>query len=324
METREGQRPHAIAQRWDPDAFKFAEPKRAASADESADHAWLAKLQTEIAQFDLTTHVAELELKGYTVIPPERAAPAGFMERLRHGITELAARRLGAAPDLAHGSNLSGANGRGSTFNFALLEGPIFEEALMNPVVLAMATSLLGYSCNLWLSAAALKPADDVALTIHADNPPWQPDPWPAYAQVCNVTYAVSDYTVEGGCICFVPGSHRLGRRPTPAEARDYRNPALEPATAAAGSLIVFHGNTWHGAFPRKNPGTRMSLILAFNRMYIEAQEDYRDAVTDDMLARNAERFATLMRMRDPAPYRQEGFHRRFTTMATAGRSLHA
>ncbi len=324
MDTHDAADAPATEGGWDPDTFRFVDQSNRTDGVAEGDQTWLEQLNGDLERLDLMTHAAELELKGYTVIPPHRSAPPGFNDRLRQAIVDLATRRLGETPDLEGGANLSGSTGRGSTFGFAVLEDPVFEQALMNPVVLTMITSLLGYSCNLWLSAAAIKPVEDTALTIHADNPPWQPDPWPAYAQVCNVTYAVTDYTVEAGCICFVPGSHRLGRRPTRSESVDYRNPALEPAIAPAGSLIVFHGNTWHGAFPRRQAGTRMSLILAFSRMYIEAQEDYRNGVTDDMLRRNPERFATLMRLRDPSPYGREGPHARYTTMAPAGKSLYS
>jgi hypothetical protein len=294
-------------------------------ADETmSDPRWADRVHEDLARFDLLSNVAELELKGYTIIPPGKAAPAGFNRHLHQAIVDLATRRLGEPPDVATGTNLAGRPGRGANFGFAVLEDPVFEEALMNPVVLAMVTYLLGFSCNLWLSAAAVKPAGDTPLTIHADNPPWQPDPWPAYAQVCNVTYAVSDYSMEEGCICFVPGSHRLGRRPTRDEATDFNNPALEPAIAPAGSLIVFHGNTWHGAFPRRHPGSRLSLILAFCRMYIEAQEDYRNQVTDEMVLRNPDRFATLMRLRNPAPYGPDGPDLRHGDPAPGGRSLHS
>ena len=32
------------------------------------------------------------------------------------------------------------------------------------------------------------------------------------------------------------------------------------PVEAAAGSLIVWHGNTWHGAYPKETDGLRMNV----------------------------------------------------------------
>jgi ectoine hydroxylase-related dioxygenase (phytanoyl-CoA dioxygenase family) len=44
-----------------------------------------------------------------------------------------------------------------------------------------------------------------------------------------------------------------------PSKVTDHRSAVA--VEAPAGSLIVFHGNTWHGALPRRRPGYRFTLI---------------------------------------------------------------
>jgi ectoine hydroxylase-related dioxygenase (phytanoyl-CoA dioxygenase family) len=62
-----------------------------------------------------------------------------------------------------------------------------------------------------------------------------------------------------------------------------------------AGSMIFWGGNTWHGAFARKNPGLRINLIIAMFRPHMRPQEPYRENVTQEILDANPPRFATLM-----------------------------
>jgi hypothetical protein len=49
--------------------------------------------------------------------------------------------------------------------------------------------------------------------------------------------------------------------------------------------MILYHGNTWHGAYRRETPGVRLNLSVAMCRNHI---------VTQEMLARNNERFAYI------------------------------
>ena len=49
------------------------------------------------------------------------------------------------------------------------------------------------------------------------------------------------------------------------------------PVEAPAGSLIVFHGATWHGAFPRMTPGMRLSIANYFRHYMILPQDDIKN-----------------------------------------------
>ncbi|MCY3796083.1 MAG: phytanoyl-CoA dioxygenase family protein, partial [Gammaproteobacteria bacterium] len=222
----------------------------------------------DIEALRLTNHVAELDSFGLTVIPPEQAGPPGLAERLRDAVLRMAERRYGVAPDVATGAShakLPATAGQaGEAWMWRILfEDPVFEEALMNPVGLTLMTYLLGYSAKLSNSSAMIKgpvpPAGSndppKPLGLHSDNR-GLPAPFPSFAQVAAVTWALTDYTLEIGAVGYLPGSHKLCRQPTPNECLD----AVVPVEAAAGSLIVWHGNTWHAPFPRRAPGLRMSM----------------------------------------------------------------
>ena len=72
------------------------------------------------------------------------------------------------------------------------------------------------------------------------------------------------------------------------------------PIEAPAGSLVVWNGNMWRGAFPRQTDGLRVNLTTYFMRDYLLPQEDYRSTVTQEILDRNPKRFATLVGLGNP------------------------
>jgi ectoine hydroxylase-related dioxygenase (phytanoyl-CoA dioxygenase family) len=76
------------------------------------------------------------------------------------------------------------------------------------------------------------------------------------------------------------------------------------PVEAPAGAAIVFHGNTWHGAFSRTAPGLRLTLSTLFSRMYMRPQERYDEILGDEVIDRNPPRFRTLVGRDVPTGWR--------------------
>lgn len=267
-----------------------------------------------VVALGLEQHAAELDERGLTIIPPERAAPAGLVDRLLARVTELATDANGGVrPDFEHGTTHDDiASPGGQVLGRLLAEGPVFEEAMLNPVVQAMARHALGDDLALFTARSILKGPGVLPLFLHVDQRV-NPIPRPL---LCNATYLLSDYSRENGALCFVPGSHRLMRDPRGGENFSYggltfvdalaRVEAGEPVTvtdapeivaveAPKGSLVVWHGNTWHGAHNRTAPGLRVNLILVFADMFLRPQEPYPDCVPDEAFARHDERFARLL-----------------------------
>jgi hypothetical protein len=244
----------------------------------------------ELRRLDLVEHIAELEANGLTVVPPEKVAPPGFVKRLRDTVVEVAERRTGERIDVDGTTEAVFAGGFGRQMFYLLFEDDVFQEAVMNPTALALATYLLGESCILSNTLAGLKGPGGSDLPLHCDNV-MIPAPFPPYAQVGNVTWALTDYGPGSGQLQYVPGSHRFGRHPAPGEGMD----SLVPVHAEAGSIVFWHGNTWHAAAARTDPGLRINLIVAMMRPYLRPQEAYKEHVTPEVLANNPPRFAQLV-----------------------------
>jgi ectoine hydroxylase-related dioxygenase (phytanoyl-CoA dioxygenase family) len=267
--------------------------------DELVDRA-MARTREAIAVLGLEKQAFDLDTLGYTVLTPTELDAGDLALRLREALLDIAAEKAGGVrPDL-HGGGVAGgrtAVGQGQFLHHVLFKNRVFEEALLNPRVLALSTYLLGESCVLSSMNAMIKSAGPDNLELHTDQV-GTPAPFPAYAQVANATWALTDYSKDDGSISFVPGSHRLCRHPTRREAIDQS--LAVPVTAPAGSLIVWHGNTWHGAFARRTPGLRVNLMTYFCRWYLLPQALYRQTVPREILDRNPDRFAVLMGRRNP------------------------
>ena len=267
----------------------------------------LASAWEEIRHLGLEAYVADLDAHGYTAIPPEIACPDGLAERMLEAALDVGERRNGVRPDLEGGTTHAGWKGRFAAFSdddgdspigdlmqSLLFEDRVFEEALMNPVLLAMATYLCGYSVVLSSMGCFMKGPNVSTFTLHSDTP--LPAPLPPQALVCNLTYVLTDFNRENGSTAFVPGSHKWCRNPLGTEAvvGEGGNPAAVPVECPAGSLLVWHGNTWHGAFNRTAPGLRVSVVVYMVRPFIRTQEGLVGKIPQEMLDRNSPRFAIL------------------------------
>lgn len=280
------------------DQPSFTDPTSAAARSRAIDPRYSLPISPdaeavwdEIGRLDLAYNVAELEVRGFTVIPPEKVASPKFTAQLRAKILEVSERRSGVRPDVETGATHTGSNNPfGQLMAYMLFEDPIFQEAMLNPVGLALTTYMLGKNAIASNCIALVKGPGAVDLNLHADHV-LMTSPFPHHPHVCNVTFALSDYSEENGGLCFVPGSHRHYRAPAPMEGLDQR----VAINAPAGSMIFWGGSTWHGAFARRAPGLRINLLIAMMRPNMRPQEAYRENVTQAQLDRNPPRFATLM-----------------------------
>ena len=268
----------------------------------------------------LALYVAELENYGYTVIPLRLAGCQDILDSiLEMGARISKDRNDGVEADFATGSSHKDkAYPTGQQLFYLLGEDGLFQQAMMNPVVLGFVRYMLNEPI-ISSGSLSLKGPGVVALPLHKDQ---SIDPIPR-SLVCNTTYLLSDYDRDNGALCFVPGSHKFMRPPeehenfsydgvSPAQASaqimtahvrgDPLNelavidsPGIEVVEAEKGSLVVWHGNTWHGAVPRTTPGLRANLIYYWCTAALLPQEPYRSRLSDDVVAANGDAFAKLI-----------------------------
>jgi hypothetical protein len=257
----------------------------------------------EIERLGLERNATELEWNGFTVLLPEQVGPPEFHHALRDDIARLSEKRTGRSVELDDGQSHAGLQSPFGSVQMdmgaLLLESELIEKAIMNETVLAVITYLLGESCLLSHLGSLIKGPGTEYMPLHADqNVIGAPAPWPLFAQQANATWCLTDYSEENGSTVFVAGSHKLCRPPTYEEATNLA--LFEPVECPEGSVLIWHGNTWHGSVPRRTQGVRVNLTTYFTRWYSVQAEPLAPRITREMLARNPERFAVLTGVSKP------------------------
>jgi len=280
----------------------------------------LNDIYREIRAQGLETNLAELEAYGFTVV--EGALSREQVEYMRGRIIEISEQRLGRKLDLEDETD----HAETEFIPFLLYKDERFKEAVANPKTLPLITYLLGKHCILSSLGCHLKGPGGKGLPLHSDTGNGVPEPFSAYSHVANCNYALTDYTEEGGCLAMVPGSHRHFRQPTRWETGlegNHRYEHVIPIEVPAGSAIIWHGNTWHGSFPRKRPGLRVNLSNYYCREYMAPQEDYRNTVPEGFLVPGEDdRLATLLGARLAYGWTEEGPLRLFKRKAEQAKTF--
>lgn len=262
-----------------------------------------------IRELGLESHVTELNTYGFTVVPPEKVADREFFLNIRDTVLRICKERTGFEFQLDK-------NGEFGTYKaqpqsdgqfllfYLLMADPIFEKWILNPALYTLIDYLMGGQQQLSSLTSFVKwKGERQGLGLHSDSPPDRDGHLPACSDVANAAYCLTDYTLENGAIAMVPGSHRYCRQPRAGEGE--KNAV--PVEAEAGSLIAWHGNTWHGAFPKKTEGLRLNVTSYHCHRRLKTQEAYQWRVTQEMLDRNPTEFARLVAADDHMGWDERG-----------------
>ena len=292
------------------------------------------RLSEEVKRLGLERYVLELESDGLTIVPPE---VTGVTRELLDRCTEAL---LGRFTEMTGGCPITVADGPqaklawpdGAHAGLGGEDGPeptqmIIQQTLqlhrslrdlaVNPIVDALIDHLIGSGIELRgrrgkarrLSSgnAFVKWQGDYGygetLGLHCDQGA-NPLPWGTAALTANATWCLTEYTKEGGALAYVPGSHRSNGHPVqPRAARQAR-----AAEAPRGSVIIFPGTTWHGAFPKKTPGLRLNAVTYYRHAAVLPQENVsvtmRDAPWED--CDHPEVMRELLGLDDRFPYLEQ------------------
>lgn len=251
-----------------------------------------------IRELGLERHAMELQLLGYTIVEPEKVAELSISDRALQRTLEIVEERLPLRCDLATGftatsselgADASDASPFGLSLTHVLCEDRVYEEILLNRALEALTNVCVGTNATLYTYSAFVKGPGSPPLPLHCDH--HLPEPHPAAAYRCTAIWLLTDFSGDNGATVIVPGSHRTARQPMSNEGVD-KQIVIQ---ALRGSLVVFHGSTWHGALARTQAGLRVSLHIQFTRHFMHTSEAFRGNAPEHVLARNPERFQWLV-----------------------------
>ena len=139
-------------------------------------------------------------------------------------------------------------------------------------------------------------------LGLHCDQG-MNPLPWGHTALTSNATWCLTDYTEEDGALAYVPGSHRSNAHPGP-NSREQAVPAVCPK----GSVIIWPGSTWHGAYPKNTPGLRLNAVVYYRHQSVLPQENLKVTMKNEAWSdcANPKLMKELIGFKDKFPYEEQ------------------
>jgi ectoine hydroxylase-related dioxygenase (phytanoyl-CoA dioxygenase family) len=153
---------------------------------------------------------------------------------------------------------------------FRLHRRPLFREFLESPAVVAVVTEMLGPNVDCFLSQFIFK-------NPGAWGQPWHQDsyyfPFTPARPIVGLWLAVTEATLENGCLHVMPGSHREpvhehvpDRRPNAnygyVEIVDHDMTAAMPVLLQPGDLLVFDSHLMHRSTDNVSTGIRAAMVF--------------------------------------------------------------
>lgn len=89
------------------------------------------------------------------------------------------------------------------------------------------------------------------------------------------VFYFLADVPADGGCLSFLPGSHKLRNDQLPRAEKPEDMPGHVRMSVPAGTAVAFHGSTYHSALNNYSAVTRRSIIYNYAPMFLRTWPGY-------------------------------------------------
>ncbi|MCY4142503.1 MAG: phytanoyl-CoA dioxygenase family protein [Gammaproteobacteria bacterium] len=144
------------------------------------------------------------------------------------------------------------------------------------------------------LSARVVRPGEG-SQTLHSDVPLALHRYGNDAPLMMNTVWALSDLTPDNGGTRLVPGSHQSHLFEPPA---GLTLPYLMQPTLTAGSVVIFHGQTWHGGGENNSDQLRSAMFGHYrNSHWMRFQCDPHDGFREEWLSSMTTRQKELLRM---------------------------
>ena len=146
-----------------------------------------------------------------------------------------------------------------------------FIDILLSPLIAAVADHFLLENCKDYLLNTAqviqIGP-HETAQKLHRDEGSWIycPNPKPHFE--IEAMFALSDFTLENGATCVVPGSHRWPRQ------RKAKPNEIVQAKMRAGAAVYYLGRTLHGGGANTTANDRRGMFLGFVVGWLRTEEN--------------------------------------------------
>ena len=208
-----------------------------------------------------------------------RFADAAICEAMLERVVDIA-RRAAAKEDVRPAFVLPEANLAGRPGNpedlvskvFRLHRDPVFEEFATDPRVTDIVAELIAPELDCFLSQFIFKAPG-------AWGQPWHQDsyyfPFEPARPVVGIWLAVTEATLENGCLSVVPGSHtepihehipdrRPGANYGYVEIVDHDMGAAQPVLMQPGDLLVFDSHLMHRSTDNVSDGIRAAMVYHY------------------------------------------------------------
>jgi hypothetical protein len=274
----------------------------------------MVQADSDIAALDLEDFAFELEDQGLTIVPPEKTGvPIDKLDYATSVLLNRFTEITGGCPisvEVGPMGELEFSNGAKSRFPGSEDDTPqptqmliqqllkldrCFRDLVVNPVANALIDHLVGPEGNNAPQPPGEPPPKARRLSSVNSFVKWQGDygygpnlglhvdqngsakPWGKNSLACNAMWCLTDYSKAGGALAYVPGSHKSNATPTGTNEQHL----AVPVEAPRGSLVVWHGATWHGAFPKLTPGLRLNVTAYYRHLMVMPQENLTITMVD-------------------------------------------
>lgn len=219
---------------------------------------------------EVAAHLTRIDEVGFTVVE-DAIDPAG-LESLRRALAEIEdEHQIGYRNTAFEGTRTV------RIYNL-LAYHRAFEAIPTSSAVLPIAEGVLDDQLQLSsLSAICLGPGQE-AQPIHADTN-MIPLPRPHVPITVNSMWALTDFTEANGATRIVPGSHRFDHNPDYGASYD-----TECAEMAAGSVIVWNSDLWHGGGQNRSDERRDGIASYYCAGWVRQQENQQLGIPMDRI----------------------------------------